>query len=210
MPSIFTARVNTNKPVNLGNIKSIKLQIGEWPVPQLMSGLFDGSKQKKAMYQIGHGFIELINGSKVKITRTTNAMLYYIISAIKDLDYPYCWISRMKFGIKYQVCFRYIPHCQTEADNIITDIRLCGICVNILTAHHAGKPGAKYGFIQHALFRNNLYFRTTDIDRSPHMHGMPNMINVGDWVAFRVGDPSCGSGGKRGTRRNWALRIYKL
>ena len=201
MPSIDTAR---------GNIKYIKLQIGEWPVPQLMPGLFDGSKQKKAMYQIGHGFIELINGSKVKITRTTNAMLYYIISAIKDLDYPYCWISRMKLGIKYQVCFRYIPHCQTEADNIITDIRLCGICVNILTAHHAGKPGAKYGFIQHALFRNNLYFRTTDIDRSPHMHGMPNMINVGDWVAFRVGDPSCGSGGKRGTRRNWALRIYKL
>ena len=201
MPSIFTAR---------GNIKSIKLQIGEWPVPQLMPGLFDGSKQKKAMYQIGHGFIELINGSKVKITRTTNAMLYYIISAIKDLDYPYCWISRMKLGIKYQVCFRYIPHCQTEADNIITDIRLCGICVNIRSSYYAGKPGAKYGFIQHALFRNNLYFRATDIDRSPHMHGMPNMINVGDWVAFRVGDPYCGSGGKPGTRRNWALRIYKL
>jgi hypothetical protein len=198
-------------------MSSIKLKIGEWSVPPLREKLF---KCSPVIYRIGNGFIELFDERNVKITRNDNTTargsmstnpddnIYYIIIAIADLDYPYCWISRMKLGCKYPVCFRYASSCQTD-NNVITDIRLCGICVQILNAHK--RVGSyKYGFIKHALFRDNLYFRSTDIDRSPNMKGMPNMINVGDWVAFRVGDSNYSSESKPGVKRNWALRIYKL
>jgi hypothetical protein len=200
----------------------IKLKIGKWSVPPLMKNLFCVPNQRSpVIYRIGNGFIELVDEQNVKITRNDNTtargsmstnsdgnIYYIIIIAIADLDYPYCWISRMKLGCKYPVCFRYASSCQTD-NNVITDIRLCGICVQILNAHK--RVGSyKYGFIKHALFRDNLYFRSTDIDRSPNMKGMPNMINVGDWVAFRVGDSNCSSESKPGVRRNWALRIYKL
>ena len=88
-----------------------------------------------------------------------------------------------------------------QQDTIFSDIRLCGMCTRISKSN----SGIPYGFIKHALFSNNLYFRIIDIDRSPYVNDNVDQISVGDWVAFRVGSQR-----KSGSGRYWAMRICKL
>jgi hypothetical protein len=130
----------------------------------------------------------------------------------------------MVFGYKYQLCFRYSNAARgpiqsdtatrgpiqsdnaargpiQQQDTVFSDIRLCGVCTRI-SKSDLGMP---YGFIKHALFNNNLYFRITDIDRNPYINDTVYPISVGDWVAFRVGSQR-----KSGSGRYWAMRICKL
>lgn len=202
-------------------------KISYWHVPKFAERLFNiGGNRSNKDYRIGIGFIKKINKSTVQITRSDKNGDYQTIIKISDLDYNYCWLPKMVFGYEYQVCFRYstaargsiqqqdiaargpIQQQDTAArgsiqqqDTIFSDIRLCGMCTRISKSN----SGIPYGFIKHALFSNNLYFRIIDIDRSPYVNDNVDQISVGDWVAFRVGSQR-----KSGSGRYWAMRICKL
>ena len=180
----------------------VYLKISRWHVPKFANGLFNIKKD----YQICIGFISKINRNTFIIARhDKTGIVYRTTININDLDYTYCWLQKMVLGNEYQICFRY----HTEERRTIykqsnikfSDIRLCGVCTRI-SNYNSVNP---YGFIKHALFKNNLYFRITDIDRSPYVKDNTNSILVGDWVAFRVGSQS-----KSVNRRYWAMRICKL
>ena len=93
--------------------------------------------------------------------------------------------------------------CRMHKSRSISDIRLIGRVDRVVR----GSPGRKeYGFIEHPLFPNNLYFRSADLDKttttptpsstSAHAAGFfkhardggaPRSVNPGAVVAFRVG-----------------------
>ena len=86
--------------------------------------------------------------------------------------------------------------CRLHKSKRITDIRLIG-CVDRVVSD-------SYGFIEHPLFPDNLYFRFADLDNgnpsSSDTDSAPP-IKPGAIVAFRIG---------RKGRRVWALRVWQV
>lgn len=190
--------MNTNK------YSRIILKSGNWMVPLFASGLFDLSVpivRVESVTQIytGFGFISKINSYMVRIMwRNSDNDVQYAFIGIGDLDHKYYWLSMMCYGSEYQICFQY------TLDHNITDIKLCGMCCRI-----SKNSDGKFGFIKHAIFYENLYFRFECVDYSiksdNKSNNISNNISIGDWVAFRVGKRY-----KSGTDRYWATHVYKL
>jgi hypothetical protein len=166
-------------------------------VPLFATKLFDLSISLSAgpniindsMHQsTGFGFISKINSYMVKIMwRNYNDDIQYAFISIGDLDHQYYWIPMMRYRSEYQICFQY------TLDHNITDIKLCGICCNI----SGTDADYKFGFIRHAIFYDNLYFRFECVDIKS--------VAIGDWVAFRVGKRH-----QHGKEYYWAKSVYKL
>lgn len=105
-------------------------------------------------------------------------------------DHGYLWLkAAAEDGRAFEVC------CRLHKSRKLSDIRLIGVVARVIK----GKKGKKFGFIEHPLYLDNLYFNFDGVD-VPKGQRAP-LLFKGDRVAFRIG---------RKGARTWALRVYKL